>query len=134
MQLSSGDIYRACRPTRSDLRLYLFIKGAPAAEPGAFEEVIRRLGERHEKAHLTTLQDVTDLSDGTFDERRKRTREAIAAGALVIYQPVLSAAVTLGNRDCQLVGIPDLLIRENEAYVIRDVKMARRLTEKEHAE
>jgi hypothetical protein len=49
MQLSSGDIYRAYRPTPCDLRLYLFIKGAPAAEPGAFEEVIRRLGERHEK-------------------------------------------------------------------------------------
>jgi predicted RecB family nuclease len=134
MQLSSGHIYRAYRPKPCDLRLYLFNEGAPAAEPGAFEEVIRRLGERHEKAHLATFTNVTDVSVGTFEERRNRTLEAIVACTPIIYQPVFSAVVTLGNRHCELIGIPDFLVREGDSYVIRDVKMARRLTEKEHAE
>lgn len=134
MQLSSSDIYRAYRPSPCDLRTYLHFKGAPAGEPSAFEEVIRRLGERHEKAHLATLQNVTDLSSGTLEERQQKALQAISAAAAVIYQPVFLATVKLSNRDCTLVGIPDLLIREGDGYVIRDVKMARRLTEKEHAE
>lgn len=134
MQLSSSEIYRAYRPSACDLRIYLHFKGLPAGKPSAFEEVIQRLGERHEKAHLATLQNVTDLSAGTLEKRQRETLEAIAARTPVIYQPVFMAAIKLDGRDCTLVGIPDILIREGEGYVIRDVKMARRLIEKEHAE
>jgi predicted RecB family nuclease len=134
MQLSTSEIYRAYRPSPCDLRIYLHFKGAPACEPSAFEEIIRRLGERHEKAHVATIENLTDLSSGTLEERQEKTLEAIAAGTPVIYQPVFMAAIKIGGRDCTLVGIPDLLIRAGEDYVIRDVKMARRLTEKEHAE
>lgn len=134
MLLSSGDIYRAYRPSACDLRHYLHHKKTPAAEPGAFEEVIRRLGDRHEKAHLASLQDVVDLSLGTFEDRQRRTLEAINNKAPVIYQPLFAATVSLAGRDCQVTGIPDFLIREGDGYVIRDVKMARRLTEAEHAE
>ncbi|MGD9711722.1 MAG: TM0106 family RecB-like putative nuclease [Thermomicrobiales bacterium] len=134
MQLSSSEIYRAYQPSPCDLRIYLHFKGAPMGEPGAFEEVIRRLGDRHEKAHLATLQNVTDLSAGTLEERKRKTLEAVTAAAPILYQPVLITMAKIGARDCTLVGIPDLLIREGDGYVIRDVKMARRLTEKEHAE
>lgn len=134
MLLSSGDFYRAYRPSACDLRLYLHHRETPGAEPSEFEEVIRRLGERHENAHLATFDNVTDLSDGSFEERRQRTIDAIKNRAPVIYQGVFSEPLRIGARDCQVTGIPDLLIQDGDSYVIRDVKMARRLTEKEHAE
>ena len=50
MLLTGNDVYRVC-----DLRLYLHHKGVEGAPPGPFEEVLRRLGERHEKAHLGVI-------------------------------------------------------------------------------
>jgi predicted RecB family nuclease len=50
MILSSGDIYRLHRPSTCELRLYLHHQGVEATEPGPYEKVIRRLGERYERA------------------------------------------------------------------------------------
>ena len=36
--------------------------------------------------------------------------------------------------DCEIVGEPDFLICESSNYVIRDSKMSRRITEKDHPE
>jgi predicted RecB family nuclease len=132
--LSGTDFYRAYRPSECDLRLYLHHHGVQAAKPGPFEEVIRRLGDRHEKTHLAVFRDVTDLGQGTLGERQRRTLEAISAGAPVIYQPVFAVTLRLGSRDCEVVGIPDFLIREGDGYVIHDVKISRRITEKDHPE
>lgn len=134
MTLSGTDFYRAYRPSECDLRLYLHHHDVKAAEPGPFEEVIRRLGERHEKARLAAIGAVTDLGKGTLEERQRRTLEAINAGVPIIYQPVLSATVRLGSHDCAVVGIPDFLIREGDGYVIHDVKISRRITEQAHPE
>lgn len=134
MALSGSDFYRAFRPSPCDLRLYFHHKGVAPEKPGPFEEVIIRLGQRHETAHLSTLGAVTDLGEGSFEDRQRRTIEAIAAGAKVIYQPVFSATLRLGDRECEVVGIPDFLIREGDGYVIRDVKMSRRIDEDAHPE
>jgi predicted RecB family nuclease len=129
MQLSGTDFYRAYRPSECDMRVYLHHKGVKAADLGPYEEVIRRLGDRHEKQYLATFHDIVDLSQGTRDERQVATLKAIRAGADVIYQPVFNATVDLGGRVCEVVGIPDLLIREGDGYLIRDVKMTRRIAE-----
>jgi predicted RecB family nuclease len=75
-----------------------------------------------------------DLSSGTREEREQRTREEVARGSGVIYQPALKADVNLDGRDCELVGDPDFLIREGDGYIVRDVKIARRITEADHPE
>jgi len=134
MLLSGSDFYRAYRPSECDLRLYLHHKGVQAAEPGPYEEVIRRLGERHEKSHLATFQNVVDLSYGERDDRLIRTLEAVAEGAPVIYQPLFATPVELGGHQCDVVGIPDFLMREGDGYVIRDVKMSRRIGDEYHPE
>ena len=134
MFLSASDFYRAYRPTQCDMRLYLHHKQIPGAEPGVFEELIRRLGERHEKAYLATFDNVTDLSEGPWEERLLRTLDAVEAGASVIYQPVFTATKQLSGHACEIVGMPDFLIREGEDYVIRDVKISRRISETAHPE
>jgi predicted RecB family nuclease len=134
MQLSGSDFYRAYRPSECDLRVYLHEKGIKAADPGPYEEVIRRLGIWHERTHLATFPDVVDLSQGLPVERQANTLKALQAGASVIYQPFFAATVELDGKACDTVGIPDFLIREGENYVIRDVKMSRRINDKDHPE
>jgi predicted RecB family nuclease len=129
MQLSGSDFYRAYRPSECDMRIYLHHKGIQAAEPGPYEEVIRRLGDRHEKAYLATFPDVLDLTQGTREERQTATREAIRAGAAVIYQPLFAETIELAGRACEVVGIPDFLMREGDGYVIRDAKITRRIAD-----
>lgn len=134
MLLSGNDFHRAYRPSECDLRLYLHHKGIQAAEPDPYEEVIRRLGERHERAYLSTFREVTDLREGTPEERQVRTLDAIQAAVPVIYQPYFATGLELNGHVCEVVGIPDFLIREGDGYVIRDVKMSRRINEKDHPE
>lgn len=134
MTLTGTDFYRAYRPSECDLRLWLHHHRVKPADPGPFEEVIRRLGERHERARPTVLGDALNLSEGTLDERHRRALEAIRAGTQIIYQPVFMATVCLGGRDCAVTGIPDFLIRESNGYVIHDVKMSLRITESAHPE
>jgi predicted RecB family nuclease len=129
MQLSGTDFYRAYRPSECDLRIYLHHKGVKAADPGPYEEVIRRLGDRHERKYLATFQGVLDLTQGTGDERQAATLEAMRAGVTVIYQPMFTTSLELAGQSCNVVGIPDFLIREGDEYVIRDVKMTRRIAE-----
>jgi predicted RecB family nuclease len=134
MTISASDFYRAYRPSECDLRLYLHHHEVMARDPGPFEEVIRRLGVRFEKARLASFGNATDLRDGTIAERQSRTTEAINAGVAIIYQPVLGAIIRLGDHDCNIIGIPDFLIREGEEYIIHDVKISRRITEAAHPE
>jgi predicted RecB family nuclease len=105
-----------------------------AAKPGPFEEVIRRLGQRHEQARLAVFGNATNLGQGTLEERQLRTIEAINAGVPVIYQPVFRVTICLAGRDCAVVGIPDFLIRDGDGHVIHDVKISRRITDTAHPE
>lgn len=134
MALSASDMHRIYRPSKCDLRIYLHHKGVQEAEPGPFDEVIKRLGERHEKAHLAAFANVTDIASLPPDQREQETIAAIKAGAPVIYQGVFTAAMKLGEHDCDVTGIPDFLIREGGGCVIRDAKIARRINEKDHPE
>src|SRR5688572_4908170 len=135
MQLTPSDIYTHNRPSKCDLRVYLKEKRVPESEPSPYARVLKRLGLRHEQAHLATFLDVEDLrsiEDPT--ERLNRTKLAVAAGASVIYQPLLKAAIRIAGVECEVSGVPDFLIKDNLGYRIRDSKMSRRITQKDHPE
>ena len=134
LKLSASDPYRLYRPSKCELRLYLHHQGVEEAEPGPFEEVIRRLGDRHEKSHLATFEEVLDLRAGTAQERQIATLEAVRRGTPVIYQALFSTTARLGERDYEIVGVPDFLILKDGSYVVRDVKLARHIDAKAHPE
>lgn len=133
-RLSPSDFYTLLWPKACDLRVYLLAHGAPEGEPSPYEELIRRFGDKHEKGHLATLMDVTDLSSGSFEERVEKTKEAIRGEAGVIYQGAFQLDYELNGVRWLITGIPDFLIREGTSYIIRDSKIARRITPNDHPE
>lgn len=62
LTLNPSNFYSLYRPYPCNLRLYLSYKGVPPTPPSEFEEVIFKLGHRHEKNHLSTFPDVSDLT------------------------------------------------------------------------
>src|ERR1035437_1132513 len=110
MRLTASDFMTYWRPSVCELRVFLHEKGEPEPEPGAFDEVMRRLGIRHEQEHLATLGPYLDLSDVPFDERVGRTLEAIVSKTPVIYQPAFAVRHRIADTDVEIVGAPDFLI------------------------
>ncbi len=134
MRLAVSDIYTYYRPSKCPLRVFLRHRRESESPPGPFEEVLHRLGVRHEKIHLATFKTVVDLSKKTMKERIQGTRETVSRKASVIYQPLLEAGLVVNDAQCQVVGVPDLLIHDSGQYVIRDCKISRRINEKDHPE
>jgi len=134
MRLTASDFHRYYRPSKCSLRVYLREQGVTAAAPSPYEEVLMRLGTRHEQTHLGTFPSFVDLRGGTEIEREHRTRDEVSRGAPVVYQGVLRATATLNGRTCEIVGEPDFLIQQAGGYGIRDSKISRRITEREHPE
>ena len=95
MDLSAATIYSLHCPSVCELRPWLLAHNEPEAEPGAYQQVLVRLGQRHEASHLAELGDVTDLSEGTFEERIDRTRELIELGERILYQPVFQSTIPI---------------------------------------
>lgn len=112
------------RPSPCDLRVYLREHGAAVAPPSPFDDMISRLGRRHEIVELTRLQPVVNLSDGSFDERAKQTRAEIAKGAQVIYQGVLKIDSVVAGQPATLVASPDFMVRGPAGYTVRDSRLA----------
>lgn len=133
-KFTAQDFRRLYVPKKCDLRVHLHEKGVPEAEPSEFEQVLLRLGQRYEADHLATLQGVFNLQFVEQDQRFEKTVQLVKEKCPVLYQPLLKVQTTLDGLDCEVVGEPDFLIRENDGYVIRDVKMARRVDEKNHPE
>jgi len=134
MRLTASDIFNLYRPTPCDLRIYLREHCVPEAEPVVFEQVLQKLGERHEQKHLATLGRYEDLSGVSPDERVQRTLEAVRNRAPVIYQGELACDTTLDGTRVTVVGRPDFLILDGDAYLIRDSKLSRKVDDKHHVE
>jgi len=130
LAIKPSDFYSLYRPSKCALRLYLQQKGVEPTPPSAFEQVLFRLGQRHEKNHLSTFPEVTDLTG----KPAERTLEEIRKGSPVIYQGELRLQVTVDGQVIEIVGIPDFMIKEGAAYSIRDCKIARHATEDRHPE
>lgn len=134
MRLSASDFYPYYRPAPCELRVYLRAHGAEEAAAGPYREVLKRLGARHEQAHLASFPDVVDLSAQAEVARAECTIAGIEAEAPVLYQPLLLVRTTLGGVECEVVGEPDFLIKVDDRYVIRDSKLSRRINENDHPE
>jgi predicted RecB family nuclease len=136
MRITPSNVYTYFNPSPCELRLFLDAQGEEEKAPrSAFEEVIMRMGDEHERQHLGKLENVIDLSGGTFDERIARTAGEIDVGDRVIYQGVLKADVDIGGKVVEVLGVPDFMIPDGEGgHIIRDSKMARRINERDHPE
>ena len=134
MRLTASDLYTYHLPSRCELRPYLKANAVEPSPPGPFEEVLRTLGKRHERQHLESFADVVNLSSGTLEERTERTIEEVGRSAPAIYQAVLRAETVLNGVTIEILGEPDFLLRGSDGYVIRDCKIARRITEADHPE
>ncbi len=134
MRLNASVFYSLHRPAECDRRVYLRANGVAEAEPSPYEEVIREIGKEYELKHLATFPGFLDLSKGSEEERIKRTIDAVSSGEPVIYQPLFASKTMLKEESVMLVGEPDLLIQDEHGYRIRDVKISRRITEKDHPE
>lgn len=127
MRFRASNSYDFYRPSKCARRVALRYRGVPEAEKSEFEELLFRLGERHEKTHLGTLSEVIDLSAGDHEARERDTLAAIRVGAPAIYQARFRAPIDLDGEMCEIVGEPDFLIRDGDGYRIRDSKLARRV-------
>src|ERR1700690_2160342 len=134
MRLIASDFISHYRPSFCDLRIFLKQKRQQEAEPGIFEEVLNRLGLRHEKEHLATLGTLTDLSSLSFEDRIKKTSEAIANKVPLLYQPVFRVQSLVAGVEAEIIGMPDFLILQDESYLIRDSKLSRRIDGDNHPE
>jgi predicted RecB family nuclease len=134
MRLIASDFITHHRPSPCELRVWLRHRDEPERDASVFEEVLHRLGERHEREHLSTLGECANLSGLTEDERIKKTLEAIAVRTSIIYQPTFRVAHMFGTAEVEILGIPDFLILDGDDYIIRDAKMARRIDEENHPE
>jgi predicted RecB family nuclease len=134
MRVIASDLISHYRPSLCDLRVLLRHGGEEETVPSAFDEVLRRLGKRHERQHLNTFGTYTDLSRLPESERITMTTGAIAGGVAVLYQPAFRATHSVAGTEVEIVGMPDFLIRDGNGYLIRDSKMSRRIDEENHPE
>jgi len=58
----------------------------------------------------------------------------VKKGSSKIYQSALKANTELNVNRCEVLGEPDFLLKETDQYVIRDSKISRRITGKDHPE
>ncbi|MEW6516592.1 MAG: TM0106 family RecB-like putative nuclease [candidate division FCPU426 bacterium] len=133
-RLTSSEVYGYFQPSRCELRIYLRARGETEAPAGPYAEILRRLGERHEARHLESFPEVVNLEAVAPDRRVAETERAVAGHAAAIYHPRFRNRVVLAGREWEVGGEPDLLVRAPEGYAIRDVKLSRRLGEREHPE
>jgi predicted RecB family nuclease len=134
MRMTASDFVSYHRPTRCDLRVFLRHRREEEVAPGPYDEVLRRLGLRHEKNHLATLGAFADVGDASLQEQVKKTAVAIAQKVPILYQAAFSANAIFGGTEIEIVGVPDFLILDGDGYLIRDSKMARRIDEDNHPE
>jgi predicted RecB family nuclease len=134
MRLTASDFISNHRPSRCDLRVFLRHREEEEAPHGPYDEVLHRLGLRHERNHLASLGAFTDVSDASLHEQVKKTTDAIANKVPILYQAAFLATEKIAGTDVEIVGVPDFLILSGDWYLIRDSKMARRIDEENHAE
>jgi len=132
MKFDASDFHVYHQPAVCDLRVYLRHIGEPEGKPSPYVEVLKKLGVRHETIHLRTFPEFVDLRSGP--DREKRTIEAIKNRAPVIYQGRFKATLPVNGITCEVIGEPDFLIATPDGYIIRDSKMARRVTDDDHPE
>jgi uncharacterized protein len=119
--ITATDFYTYYQLEECPRRLWLDVNRPDSkAPPSEFDQLMFRKGQEHEEAHLLTFAEHVRpaYSPGDLTAGAKETARLLSERSPVIYQGVLM------SRDRNLVGIPDFLIREGDAYIVREVKLA----------
>jgi hypothetical protein len=66
MRLTASNFVSYQRPTPCDLRVFLRHRNEEEIAPSPYDEVLHRLGLKHEKEHLATLGTFADMSDASL--------------------------------------------------------------------
>jgi predicted RecB family nuclease len=117
MRLTASEILGLHRPSLCPLRVYLRQHGVEESEPGAFDQILETLGERHELGHLATLGPYEDLRAVPVEQRARRTAEALRRRVPIIYQGELVADTDFCEVPVPIVGRPDFLICDGDGYL-----------------
>jgi uncharacterized protein len=138
VRFKATDVFEYYKPSPCARRVSWIAHGFEQEErDDPFMELLRRLGDRHEKTHVGTFPGILDLSPLKDDpeERERRTLAAIRDGVADIYQPRFRHIVPLDGDSIELIGEPDFLLRAtgDAGYVIRDSKLARNVLSSRHA-
>lgn len=84
-------------------------------EVNPFVQMLWDRGSQYEKKVISDIGSFVDISTGSFEERFKKTKEAMDNGESLIYQGVLIAG--------EIMGIPDLLKKiSDRKYLPVDIK------------
>ncbi len=62
--LSPSDVITYFQPEKCDLRVYLKQHNTKETDPSPFEQVLGKLGERHELQHKESITPIIDVSVG----------------------------------------------------------------------
>ena len=138
VRFKATDVFDYYKPGRCARRVTWLAHGyEQELEEDPFVDLLRILGERHERGHVATFPGILDLSylKESPDERERRTIAAIRDGVPAIYQPRFRQAVPLDSDLVDLIGEPDFLLRAEggAGYVVRDSKLARNVLSSRHA-
>jgi len=134
MQIFASDFYDLYQPSFCELRVYLKFQGLEETPPGPYAEMLRRLGERHEANTLKQFPNYVNLAAYPATERTHKTMEAIAQKHPVLYHPRFEGRAILADQQTRIIGEPDLLVLTPAGYVVQDIKISRRVSEKDHPE
>lgn len=136
-RLTGSDIVTLHRPSRCALRVYLRELGIAESEPSPYSQLLIELGNEHEQQLLATFDpsSIFDVSQIPIDERCEQTIAAVDRGDGVIYQGALRGETELNGQPVTISGYPDFLLRTDQSgYAIRDSKISRRISVREHPE
>ena len=134
LRITPSDITALYIPSRCDLRVWFRTQNWTSRADTAYEEVLRRLGERHETAHLQSIQSCTPIDTKSEDERVRLTQDLIKNKCPAIYQPAFRIVHKVHAEDIEIFGVPDFLLLDDGGYIVRDAKMARRVNDEAHPE
>lgn len=137
MRFKATDVFQYHKPSKCERRVSYIAHGIePEEKEDPFQDLLRKLGHRHEAGHLAGLRDVLDLSPCEDDpaERERRTLEAIREGVPVIYKSRFRQDVSVDGETVELIGEPDFLVRaKTRSYIVRDSKLVRNVLADRHA-
>ena len=137
VRFKASDVFDYFKPSPCERRVSWIAHGfKQEVEDDPFLDLLRRLGDRHERTHLASFAGILDLSHfkDDPDERERLTLAAMRDGVPAIYQPRFRHTVVVDGEAIELIGEPDFLTRAaGSGYVIRDSKLARNVLSKRHA-
>jgi predicted RecB family nuclease len=125
MHFRASNPYDYYRPSKCERRVALRHRGAKESPRTEFDDLLARLGARHETDHLHRLSGVKNLEGLDDGSQERETLAAIRAGVPAIYQARFRVSLDQDGGSSDLVGLPDFLIRDGDGYIIRDSKLVR---------